>query len=180
MVLAILFVVTTTFAQEPEKKLESISTEPKSVSAMLKTDNGKNIEIVGTVIFTLVEVNSDETLAGNLVYALADAARRKIAKVADRPLSEIPVSLTINNVIAGFEKDTKCPDLRIGFMPMDREVAGGRISLHRLDLAIRESQRELSKLLCWYARPLREKGGLFRKINRILKGEKEEQQSEQS
>ncbi len=35
-----------------------------------------------------------------------------------------PISLTINDVIASFEKDAKCPVLRIVFMPMDREVIG--------------------------------------------------------
>jgi len=44
-VLALLFSVTTAFAQEPEKKPESISTEPELLSVTLKVDNGDSVKI---------------------------------------------------------------------------------------------------------------------------------------
>jgi hypothetical protein len=175
MILLLLIGSSAAFAQEQEKKPESISTEPKSVPATLKAANGETIEVVGTIIFTLVEVNSDETLAGKLVYAIADDARRRMAKATGGSISDTPASLTINNVIAGFKRDAKCPEIQIEINPMDGVVTGGRIHLDRLDLTIGESQQEVSKALCWLARPHREKGWAMRLINRRLKGEKEEQ-----
>jgi hypothetical protein len=175
MILSLFIGASVAFAQEQERKPESISTEPKSVPATLKAANGETIEVVGTIIFTLVEVNSDETLAGKLVYAIADDARRGMVKAIGGSISEIPASLTINNVIAGFKGDAKCPELQIEINPMEKVVTRGRIHLDRLDLTIRESQQEVSKALCWWARPHREKGGAMRLINRRLKGEKEEQ-----
>src|SRR5262249_8023390 len=175
MILLLLIGVTAVFAQEQEKKPESISTEPKSVPATLKVANDETIEVVGTIIFTLVEVNSDDSLAGKLGYAMGDDARRRMARAAGGSISDIPASLTINNVIAGFKRDAKCPELQIEINPMNEVVTGGRIHIDRLDLTIRESQQEVSKALCWWARPHREKGGAMRLINRRLKGEKEEQ-----
>src|SRR5262245_41357541 len=173
-----LFLIGVTIAAEqaPEKKPESISTEPKSVPATWKTANGESIEIICAITFRLDGLNSDGTLAGNLVYRLAEDTRQKITNAGGKALIEIPVTLIINDVIAEFERDAKCPDLQIVINQMDKEVTGGRIHLNRLGLTIRESQQELSKLLCWIARPHMEKGRVLRRINRILSGEKKEEQ----
>ena len=175
MVFLLLIGVTTAVAQERKKKPESISTEPKLATATIKMGDGATIEINGTITFRLAEVNSDDSLTGHLEYTIADDSRKEVAKAVGKPVSEIPASLAIKNVVIFFERDAKCPDLRINLLSLDREIALGRMRFNRLDLTIRESQQELSKLLCWYARPHREKGGVYRKINRILKGEKEEQ-----
>jgi hypothetical protein len=160
-------------AQEKVKKTETISTTGKIVIAKLNTT-----EIKGTAIYTLASANNDGTLIGNLVYSLPEPERQKIAQTLNKTIAEIPASLTANNLIAKFEKNTHCPEIDLEFPETVLEIAGTKLHLDRFELSFVESDQKLSRALCiWTERT--NKGvtnkGVVQYINLLLKGEEDEE-----
>ncbi|MGE0127466.1 MAG: hypothetical protein AB7U82_05090 [Blastocatellales bacterium] len=175
-ILLLLIGVTTAAAQEPEKKPESISTEPKLLVAELKTTDGKAVNISGEAVFTIDAANSDDTMSGKLSYAISNDNRQEIARVMNKPLREIPESVTVNDVTVGFVKKTSCPDLKVELFVTKIEIAGAKAHIYWLELTFRETSQDLSRLLCHWARSINV-GRCSRPVsavNRFLKGEKEE------
>jgi hypothetical protein len=172
-ILLLLIGVTTASAQEQEKKPESISTEPKLLVVELKTADGKTVKISGEAVFTLEAANSDDTMSGKLSYAISTDSRREIARVMNKPLEEIPKSVTVNDVIAGFVRNASCPDLQVESSAREIEIAGAKARLDRFTLMFRETSQDLSQLLCVWARRIN--SGRYHRtpaaINRRLSGE---------
>lgn len=160
------------FAQEKVRKTETISTASKLILAKFNTT-----EVKGAVIFTLASANDDGTLMGNLVYALPEMERQKMAQSLNQPLAAIPANLTANNLVAKFVKNTHCPDIRLEFAALDLEVAGTKLQLNQFVLNLAETQQKLARALCiWTDRT--NKGvinkGIVQYINLLLKGEEDE------
>lgn len=163
------------FAQEKVRKTETLSTPSKLILAQINST-----EIKGTAVFTLAAANYDYTLTGNLVYALPDAERQKLAQALNKPLTEIPTNLTANNLVARFDKNTHCPDIRLDLDALDLELSGTKLHLNRFVLSLPETPQKLSRALCiWTDRT--NKGvtnkGIVQFINLLLKGEEDEEQA---
>lgn len=167
------------FAQEKVRKTETISTTAKLVLAKLNRTEGFS-EIRGTAVFTLAAAHQDGTLTGNLVYTLPETERQKLAQALSKPLTEIPASLTANNLSAKFEKNTHCPDIRLALAELELELAGTKLHLNRFVLGLAETPGKLSRALCiWTDRT--NKGitntGIVQYINLLLKGDEDEEQA---
>src|SRR5262245_21763865 len=182
VIFLLLIGVTIAAAQAPEKKPESISTEPALLIVELKTADGNTVKISGEAVFNLEEANSDDTMTGKLTYAISSDSRQEIAQVMNRPLQKIPEHVTVSDVFVEFVKNASCPDLQVvysAFRAKEIELAGAKARLDRSRLTFRETSEELSKLLCKWAWGI-SRGGFHGRspinaINRRLKGEKEEQ-----
>ncbi|HEX4945358.1 MAG TPA: hypothetical protein VFZ34_01680 [Blastocatellia bacterium] len=160
-------------AQEKVKKTETISTTSKLILAQLNST-----EIKGIAVFTLATANNDGTLTGNLVYALPDVERQKIAQALSKPVAEIPANLTANNLVARFEKNTHCPEIHLEFAALDFELAGAKLHLNPFLLNVTETPQKLARALCIWTDRLN-KGvtntGIVQYINLLLKGEEDEE-----
>src|SRR5438309_8423027 len=109
--LCLLALAITAVAQQQPKvvKPETISTAPKLVITKLKIGEADSYEVRGKATFTLTAANSDDSVAGTLIYTLPDDARQKVAQMTGKQLSEIPASITTKDVVANFQKATACP-----------------------------------------------------------------------
>jgi hypothetical protein len=174
--LLLLIGVTIAAAQEPEKKPETISTEPALLVVELKTDDGSTVKISGEAVFKLEEANSDDTMTGKLTYAISGDSGQEVARVMNKPLPEIPERVTVNDVFVEFVKNASCPDLQVVLYAKEVEIAGAKARLERSRLTFRETPQPLSRLLCIWARTIGNGRGNspIRAINRRLKGEKDE------
>lgn len=177
-ILLLLIGVTTAVAQEPEKKPESISTEPKLLVVELKTTDGKTVKISGEAVFKLEAANSDDTMSGKLSYAISSDSREEVARIMNKPLQEIPERVTVNDALVGFVRKPSCPDLEVELLAREVEIAGAKTRLDRFKLTFRETPQDLSQLLCVWARRINSGRTISRPpvaaINRRLKGEKDE------
>jgi len=170
--------------QQQKKKPETISTPAKLVVTKLKVSEGEAYEVRGKAVFTLAAANSDDTVAGTLVYTIPDEARQKIAQITGKPLSAIPASVTAKDVVAEFQKATACPTVHLEFKPMDVDIAGVKNHFNRFVLDIDEKQpgaskgtQDLATLFCVWTRQInagQQRRGIIRTMNQILNGEEED------
>ena len=179
MILLFLIGASASFAQERERKPESISTEPKLLVVELKTADGKTVKVSGEAVFKLEEANSDDTMTGKLTYSISSDSRQEVARVMGKPLPEIPERVTVNDALVGFVRNPRCPDLQVEFLASrtnEVEIAGAKARLDRFGLTFRETSQELPKLLCIWAWGISNGHGHppIRVINHRLKGENDE------
>ncbi len=160
------------FAQDKVKHTETLSTASKIVVAQ-----AEKLEIKGSAVFTLVSVNQDGTLVGNLVYSLPEADRTKISQVLNQPITNIPANLITNNIAAKFGKSAHCPDMILEIGEVDVELSGTKFHLNHFGVTLVETQSKLARALCIWTDRIN-KGitnkGVVQYINLLLKGEEEE------
>jgi hypothetical protein len=170
--------ITQSLGQESNsQKGTTISTAPKLVVAKLKVAETKVFFIRGDATFTITAAHSDDTLSGTLHYKLSEEQRTWIAELTQKQLADIPLSLDLKNEVANFEKNTQCPELHLELDPMDVYLAGAQVHFNRFVLSIKETPRELSKLLCLWIRRInngRDGPVVYPRINKILSGEEAE------
>ena len=171
-------------AQQMAATPETITTPAKLVITKLKVGEAESYEVRGKATFTLTAANSDDSVAGTLVYTLPDDARQKVAQMTGKSLNDIPASITTKDVVANFQKATACPVVHLEFSPMDITVAGVKNHFNRFVLDINETisggtkyQQELATLFCVWTKQINEqhsRRGVIARINKIRHGEQEE------
>lgn len=164
--------------QAQEQRPQTISSVPREVMLEVNVDGDKKLGLNGKAIFTPTEGNSDDTLTGVLVYEISDDSRRLLAKQSNKLLTEILNNVTVKEVIAQFERHAKCPELRFEFSEVTIAVAGSAGRAKRFKLIFPETEQELSKLLCQWARRVesgRGTRGMASRFNRLVKGDKDGQ-----
>jgi hypothetical protein len=159
-------------AQDKIRQTETLSTASKIVVAHIE-----KLEIKGSAVFTLVSVNQDGTLVGNLVYSLPEADRTKISQALNQPVTNIPANLISNNIAAKFGKAAHCPDMILEIEDLDLDLNGTKFHLNHFPATLVETQSKLSRALCIWTDRIN-KGitnkGVVQYINLLLKGEEEE------
>src|SRR5262245_6942611 len=103
------------------------STVAKLTVAKLKTGETDVYDVRGKITFTVTAANSDDTVAGTMVYTIPDDARQKIASMTSKPLNSVPSSITRKDVIAGFQKATAPPIIHLEINPIDIDVVGANM-----------------------------------------------------
>lgn len=172
----------TAFAQQKAKKPETISTVTKLVITKIKISEGDAYEVRGKATFTLTGANSDDSMAGTLLYTVPDDARQKVAQLTGKSLETIPSSVTVKDVIVNFQKATACPTVHLEFAPMDVDIAGAKTHFNRFVLDINEGTQELPLLFCVWTKQInngRARRGVINRINQILNGEEPDQPGQQ-
>ena len=172
----------TAVAQQKAKKPETISTVTKLVVSKLKISEGEAFDVKGKATFTLVAANSDDSVTGTITYVVPEDARQKVAQLAGKPIAEVPATVTVKDVTANFQKATACPTVHLEFSPMDVKIAGVNSHFNRFVLDINEGAPELAKLFCVWTKQInagRPRRGVITRMNVILNGEEEDQQSQQ-
>ncbi len=160
------------------------TTAPKLVIAKLKSGEADVYDVRGKVSFTVVAANSDDTVAGTLVYAIPDDARQKIASMSGKAVSAIPANITRNDIIASFQKATAPPILHLEINAMDIDVVGVKMRFSRvvLDINARESNppdysvQEMEALFTVWAKQIingRSRRGIIARFNKVVNGEPE-------
>src|SRR5215510_9433997 len=66
------------------------STVAKLTVAKLKTGETDVYDVRGKITFTVTAANSDDTVAGTMVYTIPDDARQKIASMTGKQLNAVP------------------------------------------------------------------------------------------
>lgn len=163
--------------QAQGQKPQTISSAPSEVTITLRPDNGI-LRLNGKAVFKPTEGNSDDTLTGELVYEISEGSRRLLAQQLKKPLAEIPDSVIVKEVVALFEKHAKCPELRFDVTEITFAIIGLAGRTGRFKLVVPETEHELSKLLCLWARRIesgRGTRGMATRFNRLAKSEKEGQ-----
>jgi hypothetical protein len=161
-------------AQDKAPKPETISTGTKLVVTKLKIGEGYAFDVRGKATFTLSAANMDDTVAGTIVYTIPVDARQKVAEITGKPLAQIPESVTVKDVVAGFQKATSCPTVLLEFSPMDIDIAGVKSHFNRFVLDIKEGPSEMAQLFCVWTRQInngRSRRGVIARVNGILNGE---------
>jgi hypothetical protein len=154
------------------------STTPKTVPVVVHAGKTNELIVSANVSYTITAANSDDTLTGTLTCVLSNAARSKIAEAAGRQLSEVPPTLALKGILAGFRKSTSCPVIHLELGAVKLEAAGADLNIDRCVLQINESRDEMSQLLCFWTKQVntaRPRRGIIAKINRLLTGEDESQ-----
>lgn len=142
-------------------------------------------EVRGKATYTITAANSDDTLAGTLVYAIPDEARQKIALAAGKQIAAVPSTLTIKDVVVSFQKATGCPVVHIEISPMEMDAVGAKIRFVRkvvLDIQTLEPgsldkptpQQEMGMQFCVWTKQINNGGirrGVIRRVNELINGE---------
>jgi len=159
------------------RKPQTFTTPPKAVTAYLPQSG--DYEIRGQAAFSVTAANSDDTLTGTFVYTLPDAARQKIATLAERPLDKIPALLAKKTVKATFQKETGCPLLHWELVTEELEIVGVKLHFKKVVLDVPETRDYLTQLFCHWARQInvnRQRRGLIAAVNRALNGDEESEE----
>lgn len=168
--------------QEQKRESQTISTEPKEIVAELKIGQRILEDVRGKVVFTPTEGNADDTLTGILIFKMSEAERKRIANQMKIALAEVPESLNKAGVIAGFERSAQCPELNFEFFVRHKnfdisraEVSfgEGKLQFQPFILSFKESEGELSQMLCLWAKQIqvgRGPRGIWRAFTKVLKG----------
>lgn len=144
---------------------------PKEVAVAGKKPSA---EIKGSATLTVAAANDNDTVAGTLTYTLPDEARQRVAQFTGKPLREIPASVTLKDVVAGFQKGTGCPVVHLEVTELEMDVAGAAVKFNRIVLNVPESPEEMTKLFCTWARQInvkRQRRGVIAAMNRLINGE---------
>src|SRR4029453_11321304 len=141
-------------AAAQNKKPQPYSTTPKLVPAKLKKGDTDVLEVRGKASFTVTSANTRHTINGTITYTLPEDARKKIAEVAGKKITEVPANVTRPEVVAAFQKGTSCPSVHLEFNPMDFEVAGLNLSLGRFVLDVNEGPDEVAKHICVWTKQI--------------------------
>lgn len=170
---------TTALAQQKTSKV-TIATPAKLVISKIKVSEGDAYEVRGKAVLTLTSANSDDSVTGVLSYALPDDARQKIATMTGKPLTQIPASVSIKDVVGRFQPATACPVVHLEFSNTQVDIAGVKAVFSRFVLDINESTKEQDMLFCAWAKQINRgmsRRGIIRRINVLINGEEEEPQS---
>ena len=170
--------------QPATPKKVAYTTAPKLVIAKLKSGEADVYDVRGKVSFTVTAANSDDTVAGTLVYAIPDDARQKIAAMSGKAVGAIPANITRNDIIAAFQKATTPPVLHLEINAMDIDVVGVKMRFSRivLDINARESNppdysvQEMEALFTVWAKQIvngRSRRGIIARANKVINGEPE-------
>lgn len=162
-------------AQEKAKGPERLVTETKPVTAIIKVGQSEVSGVLGVATYTIKAVDPDESFIGALVYELPEDDRRKLAKATGKSLSDIPAKFEQKDVIAGFEKQPKCPDIRLEFSKTKVESGGIEIYFDCFVLILPDTPQEVSKVMCRFAQRVtngRENRRFDLRINALLNPEK--------
>lgn len=169
--------------QAQKREPQTISTEPKEVVAELRIGDQKLANVQGEAIFTPSAGNADDTLTGTLAFNVSEAERKRIATMMKKPLDDVPSFVKKGDVMTVFVKHAECPDLRFEFFvrhqnfnPADAEIefAGTTLRFQPFVLSFKESQQELSQLLCVWAKRIysgRGTRGAAQRFSKVIKGE---------
>ncbi|MBS1789923.1 MAG: hypothetical protein JST85_19525 [Acidobacteria bacterium] len=179
-----LSIVANAQAQQATPKKVAFTTAPKLVIAKLKSGEADVYDVRGKVSFTITAANSDDTVAGTLVYAIPDDARQKIASMSGKAVGAIPANITRNDIIASFQKATAPPILHLEINAMDIDVVGVKMRFSRivLDINAREghpadySVQEMEALFTVWAKQIangRSRRGIIARANKVINGEPE-------
>ena len=172
-------------SQEQKREPQTISTESKEVVAELWISGRKLEEVRGEAAFTPAAGNTDDTLTGTLVFKISEVERQRVASVIKKPLDDIPAIVEKSEVSAFFERGTQCPDLRFEIFAQNRHrhvdvsqteigLGVGSLRFSPTVVSFKESERELSKMLCIWAKRLwggRGTKGMPPAFTKALKGE---------
>lgn len=141
---------------QPEIKCSKLETEWKLLGAKLIDGKKRELTINVEAVFVVTRGNSDDTFTGNLTLSLSDEERDRIARWAEKDLSDAGASVELNEVIAGFTRNAKCPEIELEFSP--RSIAekgfllGVKLNIDRFRLGIKLDEGEPSKMICIWAR----------------------------
>ena len=162
---------------------ETLTLAPKLVISKIKISEGDAFDVRGKASFTFTGANSDDSLAGTMVYTVPDDARQKVAAMTGKALNTIPTSVTVKDVVINFQKTTSCPAIHFEFSPMDVDIAGVKTHFNRfvLDLneeykGLTEAQTGMVKLLCKWTEQInngRARRGVIARVNAIINGDDE-------
>jgi len=171
-------------AQQVTPKPIAYTTKPKVLIAKLKSGDQDVYDVRGNVSFTVTAANSDDTVAGTLVYTLPDDARQKIAAMSGKALTAVPASINRKDVIAAFQKGTQAPILHLEITAMDVDVAGVKLHFNRivLDINFRDpnvgapsySNEEMEALFSKWVQQInngRARRGVIARMNKVINGE---------
>ncbi len=142
-------------------------------------------EVRGKVTFTITAANSDDSLAGTLTYTIPDDARQKVALAAGKQISAVPSTLTVKDVVAGFQKTTSCPTVHLEVGPLAIDAVGAKITFPRkitLDIQGLEPgsldkpnpQQEMAMQFCVWTKQINSGGirrGVIRRVNELINGD---------
>jgi len=188
--LCLLALTVSAAAQQQPKvvKPETITTPAKLVITKLKIGESDTYEVRGKATYTVTAANSDDSIAGTLVYTIPDDARQKVAQITGKPLTDIPATITTKDVVASFQKATACPVVHLEFTPMDISIAGVKDHFNRFVLDVNETlpgatkgQQEIATLFCVWTKQInagRARRGVIARMNVILNGEQEQDATE--
>ena len=143
-------------------------------------------DVRGKLTFTVTAANSDDTVAGTVIYAIPDDARQKIAEIGGKPLTAVPNSVTKKDVVASFQKGTEPPVLHLELTGLELEVAGVKTRLSRVSLDInarpsessRYTKEEMEALFTNWAKQIlsgRSRRGIIARMNKVINGEEDPQ-----
>ncbi|MFN0122297.1 MAG: hypothetical protein ACKV2V_17515 [Blastocatellia bacterium] len=167
-------------AQQQKTGKTVITTPAKMVISKIRTGEADAYDVRGKAALTFVSANMDDTITGNLSYAIPDDARQKIASMSGKALKDIPATVNINNVVARFQPATACPVVHLEFSPTSVQIAGVETKFGRFVLDVNESTKEQDMLVCLWARQINRgmaRRGIIRKLNEMINGVEEEPQS---
>lgn len=169
--------------QVQKRKPQTISTEPKEAVAELRIGDKTLEEVRGEAVFTPSAGNADDTLTGTLVFKLSESERRRIAEEMRMPLANVPTTAKREDVVTSFERNARCPDLNFEFFMRYKNfdvsraeiVFGeGKLQFRPFVLSFKESDQELSRMLCLWAKRIwggRGTKGMTPAFTKVLKGE---------
>ncbi|HYE73106.1 MAG TPA: hypothetical protein VEF04_07245 [Blastocatellia bacterium] len=169
-----IFLATFSAQAQGQQKGEKLSTPLKLVMAKMKLSEGEAYEVRGKALFTLAAANADGSFAGTLDYQIPDDARAKIAQIAGKQITQIPVRVSQKDVVATLQKGTACPTLHLEFTPLDLNISGVNLHINRFVLDVNDEGQKLQSYMCVVARQIntgRPFRGVTSAINAALTGE---------
>jgi hypothetical protein len=151
-ILGLLLLVLPAIGFEDAPKLPIIATRPQAIVGKFRFGQGRAIEISGTAIYAISQMNSDITFSGQLRYMISESSRQEIAEQTGLPIAQVLTRFEKNDLVAAFGKSTYCPDIRLTFAPLELAVGEDNLSLARYTLVLPETEHLVSRMICICAR----------------------------
>jgi len=137
-------------------KCSKLETKPMVLGATLIDDQNRELAIKIESSYEIMAGNSDDTFTGNLKLSLTGEERGNIARWAKKDLATFAASIEVEDVIASFTKNSKCPELELEFSQCSISEKGflpkGKLSLDSFRLSVNLNDGEPSQVICAWAR----------------------------
>lgn len=176
------------FGQQPQAPAKPVAFAiAKNLAIGKLSQGGADVyDVRGKLTFTVTAANSDDTIAGTVVYSIPDDARQKIAELGGKPLAQVPNSVTKKEVVANFQRGTEPPVIHLELIGLDLEVAGVKTRFSRVVLDInartnepsRYTKEEMEALFTVWAKQIlngRARRGPIARMNKVINGEEDPQ-----
>ena len=165
-------------SQDKPPQKEELVVSVDNFTAKIVASPDKDLEVQGTLTFTVKTVDGFESIEGAITYLFSKDERQKISKFLNLDLSKVPALIEEKSALILLGEETKCSDFQMRLRPFEVRIEQYKIQFGRskINLRFEKNSEKFGMLFCGWVRSHtnRGKGGyrIAQQINAMLEGKK--------